>query len=1416
MSSSTPQKTAPKMCKSPKNSNFPLKSEKVHIINEYENLNTNCTVIGSNNLHLVKKPQMVTNLSPVYSNPSPGYPPSPYSSPASLKSPSPQSFKPPTPQPSFPVMQIIHSSHQLLARPLQAAAQNTIKLKPHLNILPKPSASPQPPKPSVSPHIVIPSQQTATIMPTAQPLLLNQMPMLAPGVQLILRPQTAKMPTHVQTAAPQGLILQPSGQPLLQIQSQRTAQPMVRVLTNGMHLAPQTQVVTQVASPVITQQTQIMQQNEHLSFTQAHITSNSPLKKKPKKKKQKLDLANIMKLSGIGDEDDIQFESDTSQSETEPTIQITENIIRPQHLDNKRIGNIQIASVPQPTVSTGTPLVQLLNQSFQSGVNSASFQASPAATVGMPLNSFIAPNITINNGLVVQRNGGFKLALGEDGRLVLQHDPTLNQDLQSQLLLQSIFGLNGLVLQPSIDQQVHSQTVQTIQQQSVQTIQQQTVQSQTIQTVQQQTVQPHMQTIQQAIQPQIQAVQPQTVQQTVQQTIQHQTVQSQPLTHAHTQPMQIVQPQPIHTIQSHNIQQHTIQSQPTVQAIQSQVQQSIHSQIQSLLQSQPLQTIQPQPVHTQAPAPTIQTQTTQPILKVQPFQKTQPPVQTVHPQPVQTIHHHPPPQHNMNENQQNHPPQTSYVVNLTPEQLELLKRNGQLTVNGQTIFMQRPNTANKTPEIVHQNHENKVVKLSPKIKPVVKKVKSPAVKTLQENLGIKNVNHVSDKLNNVKESPKSSLVMALQSPPKITPTQQKLVTQPPSATVQPTVQATVSSQTQTPKLPVQAKVQGTQTTQTHTVQTEGTNHEVDHILGQLLDESGGSGSTASVSTSTSTTNQNQQQQQQRIHTIQLTPQQQQHLKSIQLQIQTLSARLTPTDTEMHNALKLLFTEQQKILASGKLLPPDKVIYQNNQLTIINPSSLGIGNGTPVKSEPQVLQAPVQHRPSCNEPNNNNQPNISTAQSIPKVTANVSTEGGTTVSTPLPPVPKPPIISIPTPVPPQVQQNKFIPSFTKAQLLEQQLNTDQNGAIKPDVHTPFRDKADACKRLIRYHCYNQPVLSQKDLNKADEIFELTARHFIDKFSRMVDKYRFLLVKESMRQVQTSELMMLDRMFLAEEQQSLMRLRHELQECPSVEMAPSVSSQAASSSTEHGQEEYDEWACIQRELGCLQPASIEEMRQQQQQRIANQSQLQQNASQTKRSASSDSRLETLKKFRVDKHSKRHSDTLSGQSNFVGSNCTNNAQQNHFTVNSGKTQNIQQKNLLLSSSTSTCNAQNVRPQLNYGNRALQYANVGGVYHSTNILPQQYTQQQFTHMQDVQNMYGAHAQQLSVPPYNNTNCSSVHNSVNNIKNNVQSHGSQSSEGESGNNSIDEHVQSAIDSILNLQQNSNLDLDEAVSSILS
>lgn len=81
-------------------------------------------------------------------------------------------------------------------------------------------------------------------------------------------------------------------------------------------------------------------------------------------------------------------------------------------------------------------------------------------------------------------------------------------------------------------------------------------------------------------------------------------------------------------------------------------------------------------------------------------------------------------------------------------------------------------------------------------------------------------------------------------------------------------------------------------------------------------------------------------------------------------------------------------------------------------------------------------------------------------------------------------------------------------------LEQQLKIDQNGATNPDVNTPFLSKRDACKRLVRYHCLNEQVLSTKDLAKADEIFEETAKHLLSKFNSMMNKYTYLLLMESM--------------------------------------------------------------------------------------------------------------------------------------------------------------------------------------------------------------------------------------------------------------------------------------------------------------
>lgn len=208
-------------------------------------------------------------------------------------------------------------------------------------------------------------------------------------------------------------------------------------------------------------------------------------------------------------------------------------------------------------------------------------------------------------------------------------------------------------------------------------------------------------------------------------------------------------------------------------------------------------------------------------------------------------------------------------------------------------------------------------------------------------------------------------------------------------------------------------------------------------------------------------------------------------------------------------------------------------------------------------------------------------------------------------------------------------------------------------------------------------------------------------------------------------------MLDRMFLNDEQQSLMKLRQDYEnellniplaepELPPPPLPPPPHTHTMTSNSNNmnpnsnnanaiptEQEDYDEWACIQRELAGLPQQNDSKL------------------AQSKRSASSDSRLETLKRFRVDKHHKRPTDVI---------------------ISSG-------------------------------------SSVQSVVSST--------------------VY-AHAQSKVVVSAGSSACA--------YENAQNSSFSSHEDNEPENNSIDEQVQSAIDSILNLQQNPSLDLDSILS----
>ena len=90
---------------------------------------------------------------------------------------------------------------------------------------------------------------------------------------------------------------------------------------------------------------------------------------------------------------------------------------------------------------------------------------------------------------------------------------------------------------------------------------------------------------------------------------------------------------------------------------------------------------------------------------------------------------------------------------------------------------------------------------------------------------------------------------------------------------------------------------------------------------------------------------------------------------------------------------------------------------------------------------------------------------------------------------------------------------------KVAWVESQIKKDQNEAVNPKYKTPFSSKEDACKRLLRYHVFDELDESPEEMFDAEEKFEAKAVTHIRKYQSMLDKYHFLLTQESMVSIHT---------------------------------------------------------------------------------------------------------------------------------------------------------------------------------------------------------------------------------------------------------------------------------------------------------
>ena len=112
-------------------------------------------------------------------------------------------------------------------------------------------------------------------------------------------------------------------------------------------------------------------------------------------------------------------------------------------------------------------------------------------------------------------------------------------------------------------------------------------------------------------------------------------------------------------------------------------------------------------------------------------------------------------------------------------------------------------------------------------------------------------------------------------------------------------------------------------------------------------------------------------------------------------------------------------------------------------------------------------------------------------------------------------------AVPTPMMYKKQKSKQ----ELAAWVESQMKKDQQEALNPSYKIPFRNKDDACKRLLRYHVFDERDAPVSDLMKADTGFARKSEQLLSKYHSMLSKYHLLLLKESTRMCSSSEEVML---------------------------------------------------------------------------------------------------------------------------------------------------------------------------------------------------------------------------------------------------------------------------------------------------
>uniref|UniRef100_H3A9A7 GLTSCR protein conserved domain-containing protein n=1 Tax=Latimeria chalumnae TaxID=7897 RepID=H3A9A7_LATCH len=110
-------------------------------------------------------------------------------------------------------------------------------------------------------------------------------------------------------------------------------------------------------------------------------------------------------------------------------------------------------------------------------------------------------------------------------------------------------------------------------------------------------------------------------------------------------------------------------------------------------------------------------------------------------------------------------------------------------------------------------------------------------------------------------------------------------------------------------------------------------------------------------------------------------------------------------------------------------------------------------------------------------------------------------------------------------------------FKQNLVLLEQFCRDQDTILQSDYRSPFASFKDAVSRVLPYHVCMGTLPSYEDFRKVDEEFEVVSTQLLKRTQAMLNKYRLLLLEEARRSSPSAEMVMIDRVFVQEEKAAL---------------------------------------------------------------------------------------------------------------------------------------------------------------------------------------------------------------------------------------------------------------------------------------